>query len=140
MPNLEWKILLVDDDRDDYVLIRDIVYEFGGQSSNLAWTAKYDVGLEEIHQHVTRPLSGLKLAPYMGCLVSRPDYDDRWQHREHPHALDQLLLHLGAERVAPILDLLSARGYGGVLTLEVFGREDFFSSRSLVAEVVDGKT
>jgi sugar phosphate isomerase/epimerase len=48
------------------------------------------------------------------------------------------LLHLGAERVAPVLDLLSARGYGGVLTLEVFGREDFFSSRSLVAEVVDG--
>ncbi len=48
MPNLEWRILLVDDDRDDYVLIRDIVYEFGGQSSNLAWTAKYDVGLEEM--------------------------------------------------------------------------------------------
>ena len=37
-----------------------------------------DVGLEEIGDHVTRPLSGLKLAPYMGCLVSRPDYDDRW--------------------------------------------------------------
>jgi heterodisulfide reductase subunit B len=35
----------------------------------------------------------------MGCLVSRPDYDDRWQHREHPHALDQLLLTLGADVV-----------------------------------------
>jgi sugar phosphate isomerase/epimerase len=49
------------------------------------------------------------------------------------------LLHLGAEGVAPVLDLLSARGYDGVLTLEVFGREDFFSSRSLVVEVVDGR-
>jgi heterodisulfide reductase subunit B len=58
-----------------------------------------DVGLERIAQHVTRPLTGLKLAPYMGCLVSRPDYDERWQHREHPHALDQLLLRLGAEVV-----------------------------------------
>ena len=58
-----------------------------------------DVGLDQIHHHVTRPLAGLKLAPYMGCLVSRPDYDDRWQHREHPHALDQLLLHLGADVV-----------------------------------------
>jgi heterodisulfide reductase subunit B len=58
-----------------------------------------DVGLETISNHVTRPLAGLKLAPYMGCLVSRPDYDDRWQHREHPHALDQLLLRLGADVV-----------------------------------------
>ncbi len=49
------------------------------------------------------------------------------------------LLHLGVERVAPVLDLLLARHYDGVLTLEVFGREDFFSSRSLVAEVVNGK-
>jgi sugar phosphate isomerase/epimerase len=48
------------------------------------------------------------------------------------------LLHLGPERVAQVLDLLSARDYGGVLTLEVFGREDFFSSRSLLAEVVNG--
>ena len=58
-----------------------------------------DVGLEALGTHVTRPLKGLKLAPYMGCLVSRPDYDDRWQHREHPHALDQLLLTLGADVV-----------------------------------------
>jgi sugar phosphate isomerase/epimerase len=49
------------------------------------------------------------------------------------------LLHLGTERVAQVLDLLSARNYAGVLTLEVFGREDFFSSRALVAEVVNGK-
>jgi len=58
-----------------------------------------DVGLDALGEHVTRPLKGLKLAPYMGCLVSRPDYDDRWQHREHPHALDQLLLTLGADVV-----------------------------------------
>jgi heterodisulfide reductase subunit B len=58
-----------------------------------------DVGLDAVGEHVTHPLNGLKLAPYMGCLVSRPDYDDRWQHREHPHALDQLLLTLGADVV-----------------------------------------
>lgn len=47
MPTLEWRILLVDDDRDDYVLIRDIVNEFGGVSSRLTWTHKFDVALEE---------------------------------------------------------------------------------------------
>jgi sugar phosphate isomerase/epimerase len=48
------------------------------------------------------------------------------------------LQHLGVEWVAPVLNLLSARRYAGVLTLEVFGQEDFQSSRSLVAEVLDG--
>lgn len=50
----------------------------------------------------------------------------------------QALTHQGAARVAPVLELLSTRGYDGVLTLEVFGREDFFSSRTLVEEIVDG--
>jgi sugar phosphate isomerase/epimerase len=51
----------------------------------------------------------------------------------------QSLLHQGRGRVASIVELLSARGYAGVLTLEVFSREDFLTSRQLVAEVVDGK-
>jgi sugar phosphate isomerase/epimerase len=49
------------------------------------------------------------------------------------------LTHQGADVVAPVLDLLADRGYEGVLTLEVFGREDFFTSRALIAEIVDGK-
>jgi sugar phosphate isomerase/epimerase len=50
----------------------------------------------------------------------------------------QSLLHQGADRLAPVLDLLSARGYDGVLTLELFSLEDFFSSRGLIAEIVNG--
>jgi sugar phosphate isomerase/epimerase len=51
----------------------------------------------------------------------------------------QSLTHQGADLVAPVLDRLAVRSYDGVLTLEVFCREDFFSSRALVAEIVDGK-
>lgn len=51
----------------------------------------------------------------------------------------QSLTYQGAKIVAPVLELLSAKGYDSVLTLEVFGREDFLSSRALVAEIVDGK-
>jgi heterodisulfide reductase subunit B len=58
-----------------------------------------DVGIEEVARHVTRPLIGLKVAPYLGCLVSRPDLDDRWPLREHPLELDRLLAALGAEVV-----------------------------------------
>jgi len=58
-----------------------------------------DVGLEELERHVTRPLTGLRVAPYLGCLVSRPDYDRRWAQREQPLELDRLVAALGAEVV-----------------------------------------
>jgi heterodisulfide reductase subunit B len=58
-----------------------------------------DVGLDEVERHVTRPLHGLRVAPYLGCLVSRPDYDGRWTRHEQPHELDRLMAALGAEVV-----------------------------------------
>jgi heterodisulfide reductase subunit B len=58
-----------------------------------------DVGLDEVQRHVTRPLHGLRVAPYLGCLVSRPDYDDRWPQHEQPRDLDRLMAALGAEVV-----------------------------------------
>jgi heterodisulfide reductase subunit B len=56
-----------------------------------------DIGLAEIKKHVVRPLSGLRVAPYLGCMVPRPDYDQRWSDAEHPTELDRLLKALGAE-------------------------------------------
>ncbi|HJW23115.1 MAG TPA: heterodisulfide reductase-related iron-sulfur binding cluster, partial [Candidatus Limnocylindrales bacterium] len=58
-----------------------------------------DVGLAEIERHVVRPLHGLRVAPYLGCLVARPDYDGRWARHEQPHELDRLIASLGAEVV-----------------------------------------
>ena len=58
-----------------------------------------DIGVEAIHSHVTRPLGGLKVAPYLGCLVTRPDYDGRWKSHEHPREFDRLLRTLGAQVV-----------------------------------------
>lgn len=56
-----------------------------------------DIGLEEIRRHVTRPLTGLRVAPYLGCMVPRPDYEHRWSNHEYPVELDRLLKALGAE-------------------------------------------
>lgn len=58
-----------------------------------------DIGLDEVRSQVVRPLTGLRIAPYLGCLVTRPDVDDRWPSHEHPRALDNLLAALGAEVV-----------------------------------------
>lgn len=57
----------------------------------------YDIGLEAIRSKVTRPLHGLRVAPYMGCMLPRPDYKHRWSDHEHPTELDDLLRALGAE-------------------------------------------
>lgn len=59
----------------------------------------HDVGVEAIGARVTRPLRGLRVAPYLGCLVTRPDHDERWREKEHPRAFDRVLEALGAEVV-----------------------------------------
>lgn len=56
-----------------------------------------DVGLDAVRAKVVRPLKGLRLAPYLGCMVPRPDYEHRWSNPEYPTELDQLLKALGAE-------------------------------------------
>jgi len=48
----------------------------------------------------------------------------------------QSLRHQDAGQVAAVLALLAARGYDGVLTLEVFGRDDFLASRAMVVEIL----
>jgi heterodisulfide reductase subunit B len=57
------------------------------------------VGLEAIRRAVVRPLNGLRIAPYYGCMTPRPDYKHRWSNPEYPTELDRLLKALGAEVV-----------------------------------------
>lgn len=58
-----------------------------------------DIGLDEVARKVVRPLAGLRVAPYLGCMVPRPDYGERWSDAEHPTELRRLLKALGAEVV-----------------------------------------
>jgi heterodisulfide reductase subunit B len=53
-----------------------------------------DVGYEELAAHVKQPLRGLRLAPYYGCLIVRPDHG--FDNPEYPETLDRLLAALGA--------------------------------------------
>jgi len=56
-----------------------------------------DIGLDAVQAKVTKPLTGLRVAPYLGCMVPRPDYEKRWSDHEYPDELDRLLKVLGAE-------------------------------------------
>ncbi len=56
-----------------------------------------DIGLEAIRAQVKRPLTNLRIAPYYGCMVVRPDPDNRFRSEEYPMSMDRLLKVLGAE-------------------------------------------
>ncbi|MBN2548685.1 MAG: CoB--CoM heterodisulfide reductase iron-sulfur subunit B family protein [Anaerolineales bacterium] len=56
-----------------------------------------EVGLDRVRDQVVKPLKGLRVAPYLGCMVPRPDYNKHWSDAEHPNELDRLLKALGAE-------------------------------------------
>jgi heterodisulfide reductase subunit B len=58
-----------------------------------------DVGYEAIAAKVTKPLYNLRVAPYYGCLVTRPDFGDGFDDPEYPTTLDKLMHALGAEVV-----------------------------------------
>ncbi|MCL4249863.1 MAG: CoB--CoM heterodisulfide reductase iron-sulfur subunit B family protein [Anaerolineae bacterium] len=52
-----------------------------------------DVGYEKIGAEVTRSLQGMRVAPYYGCLIVRPDTG---YNTEYPTHLDKLMTTLGA--------------------------------------------
>jgi heterodisulfide reductase subunit B len=56
-----------------------------------------DVGLDVVESRVTNPLTGLRVAPYYGCMIVRPDPDNRFGDPEYPTIMDKLFKVLGAE-------------------------------------------
>ncbi len=56
-----------------------------------------DIGLDSIARQVVKPLTGLRVAPYYGCIIVRPDPDGRFGNPEYPQLMDRLLQVLGAE-------------------------------------------
>jgi heterodisulfide reductase subunit B len=56
-----------------------------------------DVGLDKVRGKVTQPLAGLRVAPYIGCMLPRPDYGKHYSDHEFPTELDDVLKALGAE-------------------------------------------
>lgn len=55
------------------------------------------VGIDEIASRVKKPLKGLKVVTYYGCLNTRPPHVTQASHPENPTELDDLMRALGAE-------------------------------------------
>ena len=58
-----------------------------------------DMGLEAIKAKVTSPLTGMKLACYYGCLLTRPKAITQFDSPEYPMSMDRIVEALGAKAV-----------------------------------------
>jgi heterodisulfide reductase subunit B len=75
----------------------DLKYGGGVRVRHLAEVLYSDITPEVIGAKVTRSLKGLRVAPYYGCQLVRPNgFDDP----ESPHSLDELVASLGADVVS----------------------------------------
>ncbi len=57
------------------------------------------VGIDGIHERVTRPLEGLKVASYYGCATTRPPKYTGSGSPENPTEMEEIVRALGAEPV-----------------------------------------
>ncbi|MGQ9707857.1 MAG: CoB--CoM heterodisulfide reductase iron-sulfur subunit B family protein [bacterium] len=55
-----------------------------------------EIGWEKIKARVTKPLDGMKIASYYGCLMTRPKEVLKFDDPENPMVMDELMKTLGA--------------------------------------------
>ena len=58
-----------------------------------------DFGTESIARRMSRPLLGVRLVPYYGCLMSRPAEVMQFGNPENPTAMEEILKACGAEDI-----------------------------------------
>jgi heterodisulfide reductase subunit B len=75
-------------------------YERRVRPRNLLDIMANDLSQEQLKAKVKRPLAGLKVVSYYGCLLIRPpEYTQRWDDPEHPQSMDYVVELMGAEAV-----------------------------------------
>jgi succinate dehydrogenase / fumarate reductase cytochrome b subunit len=93
-----------DEKRRDKVnaTIGDQGYRYSGKAKvkHLLWMLFEDIGLDKIRGAITRKLTGLKIAPFYGCYILRPEeYLGLRERPERKTYLEQLIALVGAEPV-----------------------------------------
>jgi heterodisulfide reductase subunit B len=80
---------------------RQIGYTYRGTVTvqHIIDTLVDQAGLQKIEASVKKPLKGLKVACYYGCLVTRPAKITEAEHVEYPMKMEHLMRALGAEPV-----------------------------------------
>lgn len=85
-------------DHINYALEQDnLKYSGSIEVKHLMEVFVNDVGLDEIEGRATKPLKGLRVAPYYGCQIVRPKKDH--EDVENPQFFEELVSAIGADPV-----------------------------------------
>ena len=77
--------------------VEGLEYRGTAEPKHLLWILVEDYGLDKLMQVVTRPLAGLRIAPFYGCYIIRPtDALGIDEHPERQDSLERLIETLGA--------------------------------------------
>ncbi len=66
---------------------------------HLLWLLIDDIGLDTLKSMVVRPLNGLKVAPFYGCHIIRPESVNGWESARNPHSLEDIIEAIGGEAI-----------------------------------------
>jgi succinate dehydrogenase / fumarate reductase cytochrome b subunit len=66
---------------------------------HLLWMLIDDIGLDTLKSMVVKPLNGLKVAPFYGCHIIRPESVNGWESSRNPHSLEDLITAIGGEPI-----------------------------------------
>jgi len=77
--------------------VEGLEYKGTADPKHLLWVLTEDIGLDKLTELITRPLAGIRMAPFYGCYLVRPtDALDMEDHPERLTALERLIETLGA--------------------------------------------
>jgi heterodisulfide reductase subunit B len=77
----------------------DFHYAGQGRPRHILDVLSHDLEIDAIRAKVVKPLDGLKVACYYGCVLVRPPEKTGWDDPEHPVTMDRLVEALGAEAI-----------------------------------------
>jgi heterodisulfide reductase subunit B len=87
------------EERDRLNIFIEAEYEGEVEVKDIVHLLRDDVGFNSVRDQVRKPLKGLKVASYYGCMVLRPPDEVAYDDPDHPQALDDLMAALGATPV-----------------------------------------
>jgi heterodisulfide reductase subunit B len=85
-----------DEERDRITTFIEAEYEGEVEVVDIVHLLRDTIGFSTIEQKVQKPLKGLKVAAYYGCMVLRPPKEVAYDDPDHPQSLDDLMAALGA--------------------------------------------
>jgi heterodisulfide reductase subunit B len=88
-----------EDERERINAFIEATYEGEVEVKDIVHLLRDDVGFDAVREKVVRPLEGLKVACYYGCMVLRPPDEVAYDDPDHPQSLDNLMDALGATTV-----------------------------------------